>query len=287
ALDAVEPIPWGAVPNRQLLGTHARVYAPLLASFTALFLNGQAQFFADVRVRQAISLAIDREGLVRDVLRGGAEPGNGPIPPTSWAYQAQEYRTDPEMAKRLLRDAGWEDRDGDGVVDRDGLNFRFTLLVNVDDPQRVAVAQTVAQQLSAIGLAVTVQPVPASTLERQLLDREFTAAIYGWMSTSGDPDSFELWHSSQAESGANVTGFRSRTVDVLLEQARRSVDRAERRSLYVEFQRLFADYVPAIVLYYPRYCFVVSDRIGGIDASPLIAPEDHFRQLPRWYRLEG
>ena len=156
----------------------------------------------------------------------------------------------------------------------------------MDDPQRVAVAQAVAQQLAEVGLSVTVQPIAAPSLERQLLDREFTAAVFGWMSTSGDPDMFELWHSTQAEGGANITSFRSRTVDILLEQARRSLDRSERRSLYVEFQRLFAEYVPAIVLYYPRYCFVVSDRIGGVDASPLVAPEDHFRQLPRWYRVE-
>lgn len=285
-LDALEPVPWKAIQDGQLLGKHARIYAPSLAGFTALFLNGQAQFFTDVRVRQALSLAIDRERLIRDVLGGQAEPGNGPIPPASWAYQEQDYRYDPAAAVRLLRDAGWEDRDGDGIVDKEGLSFRFTLLVNVDDPQRVAVAQAVAQQLAEVGLSVTVQPIAAPSLERQLLDREFTAAVFGWMSTSGDPDMFELWHSTQAEGGANITSFRSRTVDILLEQARRSLDRSERRSLYVEFQRLFAEYVPAIVLYYPRYCFVVSDRIGGVDASPLVAPEDHFRQLPRWYRVE-
>jgi peptide/nickel transport system substrate-binding protein len=107
------------------------------------------------------------------------------------------------------------------------------------------------------------------------------------MSLTGDPDMFEFWHSSQAEEGANIAGFRSRTIDVLLEKARQVSDQDERRSLYVEFQRLFAEYVPAIVLYYPRYCFVMSDRIGGVDAAPLIRPEDHLRQLPRWYRIAG
>ncbi len=285
-LDALEPIPWKALQDGQLLGKHARIYTPSLAGFTAIFLNGQAQFFTDVRVRQALSLAIDRARLIRDVLGGQAELGNGPIPPASWAYQEQDYRYDPTAAVRLLRDAGWEDRDGDGIVDKEGLSFRFTLLVNVDDPQRIAVAEAVAQQLSEIGLGVTVQPIPAASLERLLLDRQFTAAVFGWMSKSGDPDMFELWHSTQADGGANITGFRSRTVDILLEQARRSLNRSERRSLYVEFQRLFAEYVPAIVLYYPRYCFVVSDHIGGIDASPLVAPEDHFRQIPRWYRVQ-
>jgi len=286
-LDAVDLVPWGALGDPQLVGSRARIYAPLLAGYTALFLNGQAQFFADVRVRQALSLAIDRVQLVRDVLNTWAEPGNGPIPPALWAYQAQEYRFDRAEALSLLREAGWEDRNGDGVLDKEGLTFRFTLLTNVDDPQRVAVAQAVAQQLAEIGISATVQPVAAATLQRQLLNREYTAAVFGWMSLTGDPDMFEFWHSSQADEGANITGFRSRTVDVLLEKARQVSEQGERRSLYVEFQRLFAEYVPGIVLYYPRYCFLMGDRIGGVDAAPLIRPEDHLRQLPRWYRIAG
>jgi peptide/nickel transport system substrate-binding protein len=286
-LDALELVPWAAAQNTRLIGDHARVYAPLLAGYTALFLNNRAQLFADVRVRQAIVAALDREALVRDVLGGQAEPGNGPIPPTSWAFQEQAYRYDPQRARDLLRDAGWEDHNGDGVLDQQGLSFRFTLLVNVDDPVRVAVAQAVARQLGEVGIAVTVQPVAAQTLQRQLLNREYTAALFGWMPSTGDPDGFELWHSSQADVGTNVTGFRNRTVDVLLEEARRTTDPAQRRSLYVEFQRLFAEYVPAVVLYYPRYCFLVHDRIVGVDANPLIHPEDHLHQLPRWYRIEG
>ncbi|MCX7624341.1 MAG: peptide ABC transporter substrate-binding protein [Thermomicrobium sp.] len=286
-VDSLELVPWVAALDKRLVGDHARVYAPIMAGYTALFLNNQAQFFADVRVRQAVSLAIDRERLVRDALAGQGEPGNGPIPPGSWAFQAQEYRYDPDAARQLLRDAGWEDRNGDGVLDQQGLSFRFTLLVNADDAIRVAVAQAVAEQLAGVGIAVTVQPVPAETLQRQLLNREYTAAIFGWMSSTGDPDAFELWHSSQADVGTNVTGFRNRTVDILLEEARRSTDMAQRRSLYVEFQRLFAENVPAVVLYYPRYCFVVSDRIGGVEATPLVKPEDHLRDLPRWYRIEG
>lgn len=284
-LDGLDLVPWAAARDPRLVGERARVYAPLLAGYTALFLNNQAQLFADVRVRQAISAAVDRVALVRDVLGGQGEPGNGPIPPTSWAYQEQTYRFDPVMARQLLRDAGWEDQNGDGILEQGGLNFRFTLLVNVDDPLRVAVAQAVARQLAEVGIAVTVQPVAAQTLQRQLLNREYTAAIFGWMSGTGDPDVFELWHSSQADIGTNVTGFRNRTVDVLLEEARRSRDQAERRSLYVEFQRLFAEYVPAVILYYPRYCFLVTDRIGGVDANPLIKPEDHFRQIVQWYRI--
>lgn len=285
-IDSLDLVPWHALQDKQLVGDHARVYAPLLAGYTALFLNNRAQLFADVRVRQAISAAIDRERIVRDVLGGVGEPGNGPIPPASWAFQQQSYPSDPDLARRLLADAGWSDANGDGILEQGGLSFRFSLLVNSDDPLRVAVAQAVAEQLGEVGIAVTVQPVASATLQQQLLGREYTAALFGWMSSTGDPDPFELWHSSQAEIGANVTGFRGRTIDVLLEEARRTTDPAERRSLYVEFQRLFSEYVPAVVLYYPRYCFIVSDRIGGVEVTPLIKPEDHWRDLPRWYRID-
>lgn len=277
-------VPWEVIARGGDLGEDARVYAPLLSGMTALFFNHQTQFFSDVRVRQAIALAINREALVRDVLLGQAELGMGPIPASLWAYDPTEQPVDVNRARSLLHEAGWGDRDGDGILDSNGVAFRFTLLVNEDDVQRVAVANAIAKQLQQLGIAVTVQPVPSAALQQSLISRQYSAAIFGWFPASGDPDCFELWHSSQAETGLNFSGFRNQTIDTLLLQARQTSNEQDRRSLYAEFQRVFSEQVPAVVLYYPRYFFAVKADIGGVEPLPLIRPSDRLHALPQWFR---
>lgn len=263
------------------LGSHARIYAPLVPGYTALFFNLRDQLFADVRVRQAIALAIDRQHLVQDALHQLAEPGSSPVPASLWAYAPQPATVNLDRARQLLNEAGWQDQNG--VLQRNGTPFRFTLLVNSDDPQRLAAAQAVANALGQLHMQVTVQALSPAALEQTLLNRQFTAAIYGWYARQGDPDSFTLWSSSQVDSGANISGFRNQAVDTLLQQARTTAAEADRKALYAEFQRVFAEQVPAVILYYPRLPFVVSDTLGGVDATPLVSPSDRLREVIHWY----
>lgn len=285
-LDGAGVLPWDVVVRGVDLGGDTRIFAPMLAGMTALFINQQTQFFSDVRVRQAIALAIDRDALVKEILHGQAEPGNGPIPVSLWAYAPSEVSFDRERARELLREAGWVDSDGDGVLDSSGVAFRFTLLVNQDDAQRVAVAHALVAQLQQLGIAVTVQPVSSTALQQALFGRQYSAAVFGWIPLSGDPDCFELWHSSQADTGLNVSGLRNQTIDTLLLQARLTSNEANRRSLYAEFQRVFVELAPAVVLYYPRYFFAVKGDIEGIKPVPLIHPSDRLHALPEWFRKQ-
>jgi peptide/nickel transport system substrate-binding protein len=285
-IDGAGILPWEVVARGIDLGADARIYAPLLAGMTALFFNQQTQLFSDERVRQAIALGIDRASLVREVFQGQAEPATGPIPISLWAYGAQPTPVDRERARQLLQAAGWGDSNSDGILDSGGVAFRFTLLVNQDDAQRVAVAHALAAQLHLLGIVVTVQPLPAPELREALLERQYSAAVFGWVPILGDPDCFELWHSSQADNGLNVSGLRNQTVDTLLFQARTTTDLRQRRSLYVEFQRVFTELASAVVLYYPRYFFAVRGDIGGVQPVSLIHPSDRLHWLPEWYKIQ-
>lgn len=285
-VDGMGVVPWEVIAGGVDLGTDARIYAPVLSGMTALFLNHRTQFFSDLRVRQALAYAIDREGIARSVLFNQVEPGTGPISVVSWAYSPITTTVDRERARALLDDAGWVDRDGDGIRENQGVAFRFTVLVNAEDTQRLAVAQALSAQLQEVGIAATVQAVPSAALQQSLMSRQFSAAVFGWVPTSGDPDCLELWHSSQAETGLNFSGFRNQAVDTLLLQARQARSEEERRSLYTEFQRVFSEQVPAIVLYYPRYYFAVHADIGGVEPAPIIRPSDRFHALPSWFRTD-
>jgi peptide/nickel transport system substrate-binding protein len=268
----------GAIPKNDI------VYAPEISGFTGLFFNLRSPLFTDVQVRRAIQLAIDRQAIVNNALGGQAELGYGPIPASSWAFDlVGKPEHDPDRAKKMLEDAGWKDSNGDGVLDNGSNQLSFPLMVNADDPQRVAVATGISRELQKIGIQVTVQPASSAQVNQALAGRQFTAALFGWQSASGDPDSYQLWHSSEADSGLNFSGFRNQKADKLLAEARTTANRDLRKDLYTQFQKLFADQVPAVVLYYPRYHFAVSSKVHGIQASPLIAPNDRLNGLSKWF----
>lgn len=278
----------GAVPAEQLLRPGvlpkgAIVYASPMPGYTALFFNMRDPLFASADVRRAIDLALDRERIVKGPLDGRAEVGFGPIPVTSWAYGPPGLVHDPQAAKDLLEAAGWTDADGDGVRERGASRLSFSLLVNDDDPERVAVAQEIVGQLQRIGVQAVVQPMPAREVSGALTSRQFSAALFGWHSATGDPDCYHLWHSAFADEGLNFTGWRNREVDTLLTEARQTPEQDKRRELYARFQAVFADQVPAIPLYYPRYYFAVDADVHGVEPVPIIRPSDRLDGLARWF----
>lgn len=283
----------GSVPVDQLfrpdaLPKNAVVYAPGTLSFTALFFNLRDPLFANPDVRQAIELGIDRESLLKGPLSGRADLGTGPIPVSSWAYAAAAVPSfNPAAAKRRLADGGWKDTDGDGVLEKGSTRLSFPLLVNDDDPQRVAVASEVAQQLQQIGIQAIVQPTSSTVVFQSLVGHQFSAAVFGWHLASGDPDCFQLWHSTEADDGLNFTGLRDQTIDKLLADARGTADIDQRKRLYGELQQALVDQRPAIVLYYPRYYFVVTNGVQGVDAAPVVDPSARLEGLSKWFVETG
>jgi peptide/nickel transport system substrate-binding protein len=264
-----------------------KVYAPVMSSFTALFFNLRGELFSSVDVRRAVSLGFDHQGIVDTILRDQAVVATGPIPNPSWAYSEQPVPFDPVQATEILLDAGWSDNDDDGILEKGTSRFSFPLLVNADDPQRVAVASEIAQQLARIKIQVQIQPLSTMEVSQALASRQFAAAVFGWHSPTGDPDGYQLWHSSQAEDGLNFVGLRDQSIDKLLEEARSTSDLERRKSLYADFQVQFARAVPAVVLYYPRYYFALDAEFQGVGADPIINPSDRLRGISSWYTLSA
>lgn len=278
----------GALPADQVLRPGALpkgmvVYGSPMAGYTALFLNLRDPLFASVDVRRALDLALDRERIVQGALGTHAEVGVGPIPATSWAFGPPGLLHDPNAARDLLEAAGWTDSDGDGVRDRAGARLSFSLLVNDDDPARLAVAQALVDQLQEIGVQVSVRAMPAGEVASALAARQFSAAIFGSLSATGDPDCYDVWHSAFADDGLNFTGWQNQEVDTLLTEARQITDQSERRARYVRFQEIFAEQVPALMLYYPRYYFAVAADVHGVEPIPVIQPSDRMDALPGWF----
>lgn len=261
------------------------IYSADLSSFGILLFNLRLYVFEDKLVRQAIAYGIDRDYLVEKLLYGQGTVADSPILPASWAYKKdiKRYEFNPMKARGLLEEAGWIDRDGDGIREKDGRKLKFTIITN-DQPERMALATEIAGQLKGLGMHVNVESKEAGRLVAEnLVEREFEAVLFGWRTVAGDPDCYQMWHSTQASTGYNFSGFENTPADRQLEQARRALQQSERAELYRQFQDIFAEEMPSLLLYYPVYNYAVSKSVGGVKLADMSVPSDRFRSIQSWY----
>jgi peptide/nickel transport system substrate-binding protein len=281
AVDGVAGVPGQRLPALQNQ-PGLTVQRLALNGYTLLLLNLRRPLFQQREVRQALALAIDRAALVREALAGAGEPATSPIVASSWAYAAQPATGTIHEARALLEKAGWFDRDGDGVRERDGRPLALTLLTT-DSAERSQAAVAIARQLGEAGLRVTIMTVtPDELVNRHLASHDFDAALFGWAGLGDDPDPYGVWHSSQAEHGFNFAGWSLPRADELLESGRQIRDQAARQSRYADFQRLFAEEAPSIILYTPYYHLITTERVHVVAPGPINRPADRFRTIARW-----
>jgi len=250
--------------------------------YTHLAFNQKHPWFSDKRVRQAIAYAVDKNEIVDVVLFGLGTPATGPYVPNTWPYNpnVKRYDYNPEKAKELLKEAGWEDRDGDGILDKDGRLFSFTILTNAGNALRKNTATIIQWRLRKIGIKVDIRTVEWSTFVNQFIDKKrFEAVLLGW-SIGLDADQYDIWHSSKTkEKELNFISYSNPEVDSLLEKGRRTFAIEERKKAYFRIQEILADEVPYIFLYVPDATPIVHARIKGIKPTPIGISYN----LPKWY----
>lgn len=247
--------------------------------------NDRAQFFQDERVRRAVSMALDRKAISDRVFFGVATPSSSPIAPGTWAYAKQYDTVQPQVAeaKKLLADAGWKPHPTTGILVNGGAEFRITLRTD-NDPVRVAVANEVARQLDTIGIRATVVSTTFSVLRRDFLQsRDYDAAIAGW-SQGPDPDPYFGWHSTQTgAAGLNLANFADAVADELIAKGRTSNDSEVRKDAYRQFQEVWTEKAPSVVLVYPQYLYAHPENLEGIAPGVLSAGADRFADVQKWH----
>jgi peptide/nickel transport system substrate-binding protein len=253
------------------------------AYYTFFGFNLKDPRFADRRVRRAFAHAISKHELIDGVVLGLAREANGPMRPGTWAFtdDVRRYDFDPEKARMLLAEAGWKDRDGDGVVeDKDGKPFAFTLLTNQGNDERKKVAEIIQQRLKEVGVKADIQVIEwAAFIKEYVKPRRFDAVVLG-LGTGVDPDQYVVWHSSQTgPEQMNRTGYANPEVDRLLEEGRASCDRKERVRYYHRIQEILAEDLPMLFLYFKDELPVVSSRVHGIK----VAPAGILYNFSEWY----
>ncbi|GBE06721.1 MAG TPA: peptide-binding protein [Nitrospirae bacterium] len=236
-------------------------------SYTYLGFNLKHPWFRDKRVRQAVAYAIDKNEIVDVVLFGLGRPATGPFVPDTWAYNpdVKKYEYDPDKARALLKEAGWADTNANGIVDKNGKDFEFTVLTNMGNQSRIKTATIIQYRLKKIGIKTNIRVLEWSTFINEFIDkRRFEAVLLGW-SLDRDPDQYIIWHSDKTgEKEFNFVSYSNKEVDKLLEKGRRTFDIEERKKAYFRFQEILAEELPYIFLYVPDALPIVHSRFRGI-----------------------
>jgi peptide/nickel transport system substrate-binding protein len=283
----ISAVPPQAIPTVETIES-LNLFTARMSGYEIIYLNLQdpanAPFFQDVAVRQALMLALDRQAIIDQALHGQGLLANGPIRSWSWAYNLNQpiINFDPAKANTLLDEAGWRDTDNDGLRDKEGRPLVFNLLTS-DDPDRVKVAETASKQWRQVGIGASVEVVGAGLGDR-LAKHQFQAALAEVLLT-GDPDPYPFWHQTQIEGGQNYAGWSSDNASMLLEQARTVADKGRRNDFYFEFQRIFAEELPSLILFHPVYTYGVNREVHDVQLAPMTNPNDRFRTIANWYLL--
>lgn len=231
--------------------------------------NNSNELFADKLVRQAMSYAIDKESIVRDVRKGAGIVAHGPISPTNREWyndKIAKYSYDPEKAKELLAQAGWQPGD-DGILAKQGQRFSFSVILNSGDEILRNQAVLIQKWFKDVGIELELEFIDWSVMNDRLDNREYEAMMLS-MGPSPDPDQYNFWHSTAIDNGFNDWCYSNPQVDQLLEQGRRESDPAKRKLIYDQVQEILAEDVAAIWLYHPKILSGLNKNFIGMTEEP-------------------
>ena len=210
-----------------------------------------------VKLRTAIAYGIDREALVNGLLEGNGVVINTPMVPSLWSYPKEglvEYKFDVEKSKALLKEAGYEDTNGNGIVDKGGKDLELTLTVPTGDTVREKTGTIIQDNLSKIGIKVNIEAMEFKAVMQKVVgNHEFEMYLMG-NTLEADPDPTPNWYSTQATDekgvfGWNIAGFKSKEADNLMDLNRKATVLEERAKILNDFGKLLNKELPWIPLY--------------------------------------
>jgi peptide/nickel transport system substrate-binding protein len=250
---------------------HVTVYSSLTPGYSFVGWNLTNPLFADRRVRQALTHAIDREEILATLLDGHGRVAHAPVSPlVEWAYtdDVPKFPYDPAKARALLAEAGWQ-LGPEGVLVKGDQRFSFSLLIVAGMGNAADVAAIIQQYLGDVGVGVRIELLEFGAYLRRTDSsaRDFDAYIGQWL-LAVDPDPSALWHSRETGQGLNALGFSNSRVDELADRNWRLLDRTARAVVLHEVWRILAEEQPSTFLFYPENPIAFKSDVRGVVNNP-------------------
>lgn len=272
-----------------VIGKLPRVYG-------VFFNQSEQPVLADAAVREALERATDRERIVREVFHGYATAVSEPLPFGSTndpfqAVSATGTQFDLVRAKEVLEDGGWEYNEEDRIWTKTDkrkkttqrLEFSLALLDGIPEFQKSAAI--LKENWEALGAHVTLKIFEQTVFSAEVVaPRKYDAVFFGEV-TGRNPDPFAYWHSSQRNApGSNLALYANRSVDKMLEEARKTLDPMEQQELLASFEEEIAKDRPAIFLYVPDFIYVISPmQRGRFNVGIVTTESERFLSVHDWY----
>lgn len=262
--------------------------APYARVFGIFFNPNENQVYARTEVRKALSLALDRRGIVADVLGGYATPIMGPVPPGQGVKQVVIPQLDnPGAAARVLETAGWV-YDGQARAWKNAgtkQTFSSVTIRTSNVPELKNVASAAKADWEKLGIVVDIELYEPGDLSQNVIrPRKYEALLYG-MVIGRDQDLYAFWDSQERnDPGLNIAMYANKTVDALLEEARTTADRATQANDLQKIEDIVAGDYPAAFIYAPSFIYALPQDLRGVGLPQIITPSDRFATAADWYR---
>ena len=247
------------------------VYLP---RYYSVFLNLNNRLFTE-EFREALSLAIDRSFIAKTIKKGQAFPLNGPLSFEFLIGENEPAEYNPEKAKSIL-----EKIDLKKVPNKE---FKFNLFLP-ENEELIKVADYLVESWEKIGIKAERQIVPLPAMEKEIIrSRSYDAILFGQI-VSQEPDFFSFWHSSQiSDPGLNLSLYRNKSLDKLLEETRQILDQERRKENIKSINAILSEDKPAIFLYNPHYLLILPKKIKGNSIRYANFPSERFADIANWY----
>lgn len=273
-------------------------------SYVYIGWNSARDLFSSTKVRQALTMAIDRQRIIRQTLNGKGVEISSPFhinsPSTDPSIKPWPY--DPQKSKRILEEEGWYDASGDGIISKNingvMVPFTFSLTYFVKNPTTKAVAEYVSTALKPLGIKVELNGVDVADLSKVFEDKDFDSLILGWSLGAPPEDPRQLWYSTLAgqKGSSNAVGFKNKEADEIIDALDTESDPEKRKALYYRFNEIIHEQQPYTFLYTPKETllyrewlknvFIPKDRQDLVPGANIAQPDTNVswinQQEPRY-----
>jgi peptide/nickel transport system substrate-binding protein len=250
-------------------------------SYLAVTFFDEMGILGNKKIREALTYAIDKNEInsqLENITLANAIISN---PYYSAEKTIKKYEYNKEEAENLLKEAGYKKNKDGWFADKKGNELKIAFVVS-DKLANQKIGDILKNFWEAIGVKINLKILSSVDFQKVLLSHSYDI-ILNTVIEGYDPDPYPLWHSSQITRGLNFSSFRDIQTDSILEKARLSNDRLERKKYYEDFQKIIAENLPAVVLYQTTLSYFRDKKIKGFIPDYLPTPSDRFSQIEDWH----
>ncbi len=228
------------------------------------------RLFGSKKIRQAIAYAVNKKEILSEYLNNYGELAVTPVSSIFKSYYDEELKPiefNLEKAKQLLQEEGWRDNNNNGVIEKNGDEFIFTLYIPSGNPLREFAATVIENNLKAIGIQMKLQKLELGAF----LENLYTKKMDAWMVSSYIPVPLDLktvWHSDLEKTPNNFSSYQSEEIDKIVEALDLRISEIEKKNLYKKFQKMIYDDYPVVFLYWTDNIIVHNKRLENLTIDP-------------------